>query len=168
MKTPIFKLLGSNLLPSTNLDFRGSNLVNSEAPTSRAPTLYLVQAPTWFLEDSDPLGLHSYLIQGTNLEFRSTNSKDTNLIFAKHQLGLSKAPTLSILRHQPQGLQPYSFTLSRYVWLYFTAPQVFFNEPCLSSTMLPPNHFINNNLLFSDGVTTVLHITQAKISKVTS
>lgn len=35
-----------------------------EAPTPMAPT------PIWFLDDSDPLNLQPYLIQGTNLEFR--------------------------------------------------------------------------------------------------
>jgi len=58
--------------------FQGTNLVNFEAPTSRAPTLYLVQAPTWFLEDSDPLGLQPYL--------------------PRHQPCLFEAPTLALLR----------------------------------------------------------------------
>ena len=47
------------------------------------------------------LGSNLYL-PNTNLDFQGSN-----LYRAKHRLGLSKAPTLSILRHQPQGLQPY-------------------------------------------------------------
>ena len=89
MKTLIFNIPGSTLyFPSTDWVFQGSNLVNFEAPTSRAPTLS------------------------------------------------SKAPTLSILRHQPQRLQPYlpghqpclyeapisCFISSRYIWLYLRLP----------------------------------------------
>lgn len=55
------------------------------------------QAPTWTLVRLWPLGLQPYLIQGTNLEFRSTDSKDTNPqssklqpVFAKHRLGLPR------------------------------------------------------------------------------
>lgn len=40
----------------------------------------ICQAPTWTLVKLQPLELRPYLIQGTNLEFRSTNSKDTNPI----------------------------------------------------------------------------------------
>ena len=104
MKTPIFNLPGSKLyLPSIDLDFQGSNLVNSEAPTSRAPTLYLVQAPTWSFKDSYPLGLQPYL--------------------PRHQPCLYEAPTSC-------------FNSSRYIWLYFTAPNVFFNKPFQSSLSL--------------------------------
>ena len=89
MKTPIFNPPSSNLYfskhrlglarlqpslcQSPTWSFQGSNLVNSKAQTSRAPTLYLVQAPTWSLEDSYPLGLQPYL--------------------PRHQLCLYEAPT---------------------------------------------------------------------------
>ena len=109
MKTSIFNLRGSNLyLPSTNLDFQVSNLVSFEAPISRAPTLYLVQTSTWFLEDSDPLGFQPYL--------------------PRHQPCLFEAPT--------SWAPTLSFTSSRCIWLYFTTPNVFFNEPYQSSFSL--------------------------------
>ena len=103
MRTLIFNLPSSNLyFPSTDLDFQGSKFVNFEAPTSKAPTLYLVQAPTWSLEDSYPLGLQPYL--------------------PRHQPFLYEAPTSC-------------FISSRYIWLYFMAPKVFFNEPWQSSAI---------------------------------
>ena len=55
MKTPIFQA-PTCIVPSTNLVFPRLQPCQFEAPTSRAPTLSLVQAPTWFLEDSNPLG----------------------------------------------------------------------------------------------------------------
>ena len=120
MNSLIFNLPSSNLyFPSTNLDFQGSNLVNFEVPTSRAPTLYLVQAPTQFLEDFDPLGLQPYP--------------------PRHQPCIFEAPTLS-------------FTSSRYIWLYFTAPNVFFNESCPSSVIL---HF---SLHLSSSMTTLISL----------
>ena len=149
MKTPIFNLPGSNLyLPSTDLDFQGSNLVNYEAPTSRAPTLYLVQAPTWSLEDSHPLGLQPYLPRHQPFQFLGTNLKGSNpisgtgsnlvswgLLSSRAPTLSSKAPTLSIMRHQPCLYEaPTScFNSSRYIWLYFMAPNVFFNKPWQSS-----------------------------------
>ena len=48
-------------------------------------------------------------LPGSNLYFPSIDLEfqGSNLYCANHRLGISKAPTLSILRHQPQGLQPY-------------------------------------------------------------
>lgn len=43
-----------------------------------------------------------------------------------------RTPILLILRHQPQGLRPYSFTLSRNFWLYYTTLKIFFIVFCQS------------------------------------
>ena len=100
MKTLIFQA-PTYIVPSTDLVFPRVQPCQFEAPTYRAPTLSLVQALTWFLEDSNPLGLQPYL--------------------PRHQPCLYEAPT--------SWAPTLNFTLSKYVWLLFTAPKVFFNEP---------------------------------------
>ena len=69
MKTPIFQA-PTYIVPSTELVFQRIQTCQFEAPTSRAPTLSLVQALTWFLEESNPLGLQPYLPLGYLVSMR--------------------------------------------------------------------------------------------------
>ena len=136
MKSPIFQA-PTCIVPSTDLVFPRLQPCQFEAPTSRAPTLSLVQAPTWFLEDSNPLGIQPYLPRHQPCLYEALTSW---------------APTLS-------------FTSSKYVWLFFTAPNVFFNELWQSSSIPSLSLHVTSSmrtLIASKGVTTALHITQAR------
>ena len=111
IKTSIFNLPGSKLLPSTNLVF-------CEAPTSRAPTLSS---------------------QGTNLVFRSTNSKDTNP--SNSEAPTPRAPTLSCqgtylvcFRLQPSGYQPYGIQPTT----------IFCQDTFDSNSLLPKSSLLNS------------------------
>ena len=101
MKALIFQA-PTCIFPSKDLVFPRLQPCQFETLTSRAPTLPLVQAPTWFLEGSNPLGLQPYL--------------------PRHRPCLYEAPT--------SWAPTLNFTSSKHVWLFFTAHKVFFNKPC--------------------------------------
>lgn len=75
------------------------------------------QAPTWTLMMLQPPVIQPYLTKAPTLNLGAPTPR---------------TPILPILRHQPQGLWPYRFTLSRNVWLYYTASKDFFTKsrPC--------------------------------------
>ena len=58
------------------------------------------QAPTWTLMRFQPLGLRIYLVKAPTLDLGAPTPRTTILL---------------ILRHQPEGLRPYSYALSRNV-----------------------------------------------------
>ena len=130
-------------MPSTNLVF-------CEAPTSRAPTLSS---------------------QGTNLVFRSTNSKDTNL--SNSEAPTPRAPTLSCqgtnlvcLRLQPSGHQPSGLQPTAIFYLYmFDSNSLLPTSSSLNSVYLHLHCNINDNLSSYEGVFTTLHIVHTESTK---
>jgi len=129
--------------------FPSTNLVFCEAPTSRVPTLSS---------------------QGTNLVFRSTNSKDTN---PSNSEPPTRAPTLSFqgtnlvcLRLQPSGHQPSGLQPTVIFCLHtFDSNSLLPTSSSLNSVYLHLHYYINDSLSSYEGVFTTLHISLTESAK---